>query len=185
MDWQIMGLTAGLGATVYAVAFYLSHHANLGVFLITHFDNMATMAPHDSTVPQLLQLFAATGFAAMFFLFRPTIAAAGTLALREPKVAITPRSIRAKPKKFNPETATLGETFAYNLGYGESGWSHRADVLGKRTAVLALATFANTAMRVFSTVEGTDIGGALGYAGLWAGANVLVGVAYGMLSNDE
>jgi hypothetical protein len=182
MDWQIMLLTAGLGSTVYAITFYLSYFANLGVFLITHFENMSTMSAHDSTIPQLLQLFAATGFAAMLFLFRPTIAAAGAMALREAK---SRAGSRGKPKKFNPETATLGETFAYNLGYGESGWSHRAEVLVKRTAVLALSTFVNTVVRVYGTVEGTDVGGAAGYASLWAGANVLVGVAYGMLSNEE
>jgi hypothetical protein len=180
-DWQIMILTALLGSTVYAVTFYLSYYADLGVFLITHFDNMTSMSAHDSTIIQLLQLFAAMGFSAMYFLFRPTIAAAGTASLRESKS----RGGSRRPKKFNPETATLGETFAWNLGYGENGWSHRAEVLAKRTAVLALGTLVNTTIRVFGTVEGTDLGGALGYAGLWAASNVLVGVAYGLLSNED
>ena len=178
-DWQIMVLTAGLAATLYAVTFYLSYYANLSVFLIVHFDGLPTLVARDSSIPQLVQLFVITGVAAMVFLFRPTIAAAGRPGLTEPK----PRSRRAK--KFNPETATLGETFAYNLGYGETGWSRRAQVLAKRTAVLVACTFANTFVRVFGTVEGTDIVGTLGYAGLWAGANVIVGVAYALLSQEE
>ena len=178
-DWQIMILTALLAASVYASTFYLSYYANLGVFLITHFDDIPSMEAHDSTIPKLVQLFLATGVSAMVFLFRPTIAAAGRAGLTEPK----PRTRRAK--KFNPETATLGETFAYNLGYGESGWSHRAEVLAKRTLVLSACTFANTFVRVYGTVEGTDIVGTLGYAGLWAGVNIVVGVAFGLLSHEE
>lgn len=88
-------------------------------------------------------------------------------------------------KKFNAETATLAETFAYNLGYGETGFTRRAVVLVKRTAVVALCVFVNTVVRVFGTVDGTDIGGSMGYAGLWAVANVLVAVAYGLLSDEE
>lgn len=178
-DWQIMVLTAALAATLYAVTFYLSYYANLSVFLITHFDNIPTMQARDSSIPQLVQLFVVTGIAAMLFLFRPTIAAAGRPGLTEPK----PRS--RKVKKFNPETATLGETFAYNLGYGESGWSRRAQVIAKRTLVLVACTFANTFVRVFGTVEGADVVGALGYAGIWAGANVVVGIAYALLSHEE
>ena len=178
IDWQIMMLTAGLAATLYAVTFYLSYYANLSVFLITHFNDIPSMQARDSSIPQLVQLFVTTGVAAMVFLFRPTVAATGRASLTEPK-----RSRR--PKKFNPETATLGETFAYNLGYGETGWSNRAQVLAKRTAVLAVCTLANTFVRVFGTVEGTDVVGTLGYAGLWAGANVLVGIAYALLGQEE
>ena len=178
-DWQIMVLTAVLGATIYAVAFYLSYKANFTVFLIQHFNDLPTLIAHDSTIPQLLQIFIATGVSSMLFLFRPTIAVSGRPGMTEQK------SRPRRAKKFNPETATLGETFAYNLGYGESGWSRRAEVLAKRTLLLAASTFANTFVRVFGAVEGTDIVGTLGYAGLWAGASVLVGVAYGFLSHEE
>lgn len=79
----------------------------------------------------------------------------------------------------------MGETFAYNLGYGESGWSRRAEVLAKRTAVLAVGTFANTVFRTYVTVDGAEVEGAAGYAALWAGANVLVGLAFGLLGDEE
>lgn len=178
-DWQIMLLTTGLAASVYGLTFYLSYYANLTVFMVVHFKDIISVAVRDSTMLTLAQLFIATGVGAMVFLFRPTIAAAGRPGLTELK----PRTRR--PKKFNPEIATLGETFAYNLGYGESGWSHRAEVLAKRTSVLAACTLANTFVRVYGTVEGSDIVGALGYAGLWAAANIFVGVAFGFLSHED
>jgi hypothetical protein len=174
-DWQIMVLTAVLGATVYAVTFFLSYQTHFSVFLINHFDDMPTVEAHDSSIPQLLQLFAVTGLAAMVFLFRPTIAASNK---PEPK----PRT--KKTRKFNPETATLGETLAHNFKFIEAGWPHRTVVLARRTGVLAFYTLANTVVRVYGTVEGTDIGGSFGYGGLWAAATVLVGVSYGLLSQE-
>ena len=179
-DWQVLASAAGLATAVYALAFYICSYANLGVFLITHFDYVPTMElAHDSTVFKLIQICFVGGVGATQFLFRPTIAASG-LGLKEPRA----RSRRAA-KKFHPETATLAETLAYNLGYGEAGWSHRAEVRAMRVAVLAACTLANTFVRVFGTVQGTDVVGSLFYAALWAGAHGAVGVAYGWLSVEE
>lgn len=174
-DWQIMLLTASLAASVYAVTFYISYQTNFSVFLITHFDDLPTLAPHDSSIMQLLQLFAVTGAAAMLFLFRPTISASS----KPEHKARTKR-----PRKFNPETATLAETLGHNFKVFEQGWPQRMVVLARRTAVLAGFTLANTFVRVYWTVEGTDVGGSLGYGGLWAAATALVGVAFGLLSQE-
>ncbi|KAK3713072.1 hypothetical protein LTR37_008757 [Vermiconidia calcicola] len=178
-DWQIMMWSAALGATVYAVAFSITYYAHFTSFMVVHFDDIPNVGARDSTVGQLMQLFGATGIAAMLFLFRPAISAAGKPQLTEQ------RHRSRKAKKFNPETATLGETFAYNLGYGPSGFSHRVEVLLKRTLVVAAFTFANTFVRVYGTVDKSDATGALAYGGIWAAAHVLVGVGYGVLSNDE
>lgn len=178
MDWQILVLTALLGSTIYAVTFSLLHWANIGIFLITHFEDIPSLdAAHQSSIAALLQLFAITGVAAMFFLFRPAVSAANTSATDT-------KALLKKAKKFSPATASLGETFAYNLGYGENGWSHRAEVLAKRTLVLSACTLLNTFVRVFGTVQGTDIAGSLGYGGLWAGTTVLVAIAYGLIGNE-
>ena len=40
-------------------------------------------------------------------------------------------------------------------------------------------------LTIFVLVQGTDIAGTLGYAGLWAGANVLVAFAYAWLGNEQ
>lgn len=179
-DYQILLVTSALAAAIYAVTFYLSYYLNLGVFLITHFDSIPSLeTAHDPSLPYMLALFSLSGIAAMQFLFRPTFAAAG-----KPVILDSPVKTRRTSKRFQPATATLGETFAYNLGYGETGWSHRAEVLAKRTAVLVVCALANTVVRVFGTVEGTDLAGALGYAGIWVLAHVGVGVGYGWLGQE-
>lgn len=171
-------MTAALAAVVYAVTFYLTYLlGDFSVFLVAHFDYIPTFERmHSATVYTLLQLFTVNGIAAMLFMFRPTMAASG------PPKTMTRR--RSNPKKFKPETATLSETLAHNLGWAEAGLSHRAEVLTKRAGLLILGTLANTFMRVFGTVDGTDVVGSLGYGGLWAAANGLVAVAYGILGQE-
>lgn len=174
-----MGLTTVLAASVYAVFFSLLYYFDLGIFLIRHFENIPSLeTAHESNLPKMVLLFLGSGFAAMLFMFRPTLAAAGKPSLTEAKA----KGRRAK--KFNAETATLGETLAHNLGI-ERHLSHRAEVLISRTGVLIICTVANTFVRVFGTVDGTDIVGSLGYAGLWAVANALVGVVYAWLGNEQ
>ena len=168
-----------LAASVYAVTFSLLYYFDLGVFLISHFDNIPSLdSAHEKNLPKMLALFAGSGIGAMLFLFRPTIAAAGKPTLIETKVK------GRKVKKFNAETATLGETIAHNLGI-DIHLSHRAEVLARRAAVLIACTLGNTFIRIFGTVEGSDVVGALGYAGLWATAHALVGVAYAWLGNEQ
>lgn len=174
-----MALTTVFATCIYAVTFSLLYQFGLGVFLITHFENIPSLdSAHDSNLAKLLLLFSVSGFAAMAFLFRPTLAAAGKPSLVETKAK------GRRPKKFNAETATLGETIAHNLGI-EKQPSHRAQVLLSRTTILIVCTMANTFVRVFGTVEGADIAGSLGYAGLWASAHALVGVVYAWLGNEQ
>lgn len=174
-----MGLTTILAASVYAVTFSLFYYFDLGVFLIQHFDNIPSLeSAHESNLAKMVLLFLGSGFAAMYFLFRPTLAAAGRASLVET------RAKGRRSKKFNAETATLGETIAHNLGL-EKQPSHRAQVLLNRSLVLILCTVANTFVRVYGTIEGTDLAGALGYAGAWAAANALVGVVYAWLGNEQ
>ena len=176
-DWQIDGLTASLAAVVYALTFYLTYMlSGFSVFLVTHFEYVPSLERlHNATLPTLVQSYAISGIAAMLFLFRPAMAAAGA-----PKITAKKRA----SKKFRADTATFTETLAHNLGLGETGLSHRAEVLGKRAAVLVLGTLANTFVRVYGTVHGTDPVGSLGYSGLWAASNFLVAVAYSFLGQE-
>lgn len=178
-DWQIIFLTAALAASVYAVTFSLFYYFDLGVFLISHFDDIPSLeTAHESNLPKMVTLFAASGFGAMLFLFRPTLSAAGKPSLIENK------GKGRKVKKFNAETATLRETIAHNLGMDKQ-LSHRAEVLVKRATVLVACTVANTFVRIFGTIQGTDIAGSLGYAGLWATAHTLVVIVYAWLGNEQ
>lgn len=161
------------------MTFSLFYFLDLGVFLISHFDNIPSLeSAHENNIPKMLALFAASGFGAMMFLFRPTLAAAGKPSLIESKAK------GRKVRKFNPETATLGETLAHNFGLNLQ-LSHRADVLLERAIVLVGCTIANTVVRVWGTVQGTDLVGSLGYAGLWALAHSVVGVVYAWLGNEQ
>ena len=178
-DWQIMLLTTLLAASVYAATFSLLYYFNLGVFLVTHFENILSLeTAHENNLPRMVLLFLGSGFAAMYFLFRPTLAAAGKPTLVET------RAKGRKLRKFNAETATLGETFSHQFGI-DINLSHRAEVLLNRSLVLIGCTVANTFVRVYGTVDGTDLVGSLGYAGLWVGVNALIGVAYAWLGNEQ
>ena len=90
----------------------------------------------------------------------------------------------AAPTKFDSENANLAQTIAYNLGFGPDGSSARTQVLTKRTFVLVLSSFVNTFIRVFATIQGTEIVGALGWSALWAGAGLLTGIAYGWVAEE-
>lgn len=177
LDWQVSLLTAGLAACLYSTIWYFTYlFSDLSVFLITHFESIPTLERlHASTIPALLQLFAGNGVAAMLFMFRPAMAASG------PPKTVTRR--RSGSKKFKAETATLAETLTYNI-WGEAGPSHRGEVLAKRAGVLMLMTMVNTFIRVFGTVDGTDVVGSLGYAALWTSAQGIVAVGYSILGQE-
>lgn len=105
----------------------------------------------------------------MHFLFLPTVSASNRLL-----TALDPIT---KDAPFDPATATLTQTIAYNLGISKEGLSPKTEVLIKRTAALALGSAINTFVRVFGTIEGAEVSGALGWAGLWATAVAIVGAA--------
>lgn len=178
-DGTVLVITCALGTVVYGLTFFLSYYANLGVFLIRHFDSIPSLdKAHDQNFVGMLHMFLLSGVAATYFLFRPAVAEPSRPALTEPK------AVEDKPA-FNPERATLLDTVSYNLGLYGVGWSRRAEVFAWRTLILALGTLANTLVRVYSTVEGTDVVGSLGYGGLWAAAGTMVGFAFAWLGDEQ
>jgi hypothetical protein len=176
-DWQVLGLVSVFGAAIYALTLYTSAFTWLPVYMINHFDNLRTLH-HEREENLMLQVLLAVpaGLATARFLFVPTIAASNKL-LR----ALDPV---ATPSKFDTENANLAQTVAYNLGFGSDGFSARTQVLAKRTSVLVLSSFLNTFARVFVTIEGTELVGALGWSGLWATAGLLTGIAYGWVAEE-
>lgn len=177
-DRTIFTYVAMYGAVVYAVTIYASLYTWLPVYLITHFKDVRSMEmAHASSVAVLMVLFVPIGFASAEFLFMPAIGTRGNPGLTDP-------ALKPHVAKFNPEKATFGETIAWNLGFGEQGWSKRAEVLAKRTLALVGCSFANNVVRIYWTVEGTTLGGALGYAGMWAVAGAATGLAYAYVGNE-
>lgn len=176
-DWQVLSLVTVFGAAIYAVTLYTSAYTWLPVYMVTHFDNLRALhQPRDENLPLQVLLAAPAGLATTRFLFVPAVAASNRLLRAFDAVAA--------PPKFDSETATLGQTLAYNLGFGADGFSARTRVLAKRTVILVLSSFVNTFVRVFGTIEGTEYVGALGWSALWAGAGLLTGLAYGWVAEE-
>ena len=169
-----MGL---LGAAIYTVVIYTSLYTWLPVYLITHFDRVRNMQKaHDSSIPVLLVSFIPIGWATAQFLFVPSVGSRGNPGITDPELY---------PEKtdFDPETATFMETLAFNLGF-KGGFTKRAEVLVKRTAVLTACSVANTFARSLMAVDGTEPFGAAGWASVWGLAAVLTSVAYGFVGNE-
>ncbi|KAK3638279.1 hypothetical protein LTR22_017921 [Elasticomyces elasticus] len=176
-DRLIFALVGMLGASIYSIVIYTSLYTWLPVYLITHFDSIRSVQrAHDASVPLLLLSFIPMGWATSQFLFTPSIGSRGNPGLTDPKIY---------PEKtdFDPETATFGETLAFNLGF-KGGFTKRAQVLVKRSAVLIVCSVANTFTRTLLTVDGTEPFGAAGWAGVWGLAALLTSVAYGFVGNE-
>ena len=173
-DWQVDIVYTVFASTVYGLALFLGYQANLSVFMVTHFDQIQTFEKaHAASVMNLTPLFLGNGLASMYFLFLPSMEAASVPKMKVPQIG-----------KFKPESATLRETIAYNFGFPESGWTPRASVLGRRSLVLLVSVFLNTIVRVFATVQGADIIGAMGYAGMWAFSNAAVAFTFGVMGQE-
>jgi hypothetical protein len=151
-------------ASVYGAAVYLSLWSWLPVFLIETFEEIHTLElAHSAVFPVVLAACMPIGWAAKDFLFSTSIVYA--------------RADLSDHKRFNPKTASLGDTLMWNLGVGQ--FSGREGTLLRRTLLLTAFTLAHSFIRVFGTVEGATMYGAAGWSALWSFAALAVG--YGFL----
>jgi len=162
--------TSVLGAVTYVLPLYLSMTTWLPVHLILHFAGLKTLDPaHTAALPTLLLpvISLPVGYATCKYLFAPAaVDISATMSTDE------------EPDVFDPETATLSETLAWNFFF----WRRlvpRAQEILKRTVLLAAWTAANTAFHGWAEVEGAEGFGALGYAGVWSAGAALTGVVLG------
>lgn len=132
----------------------------LNQFLVTYFDVSTLEAAHLETPVSILAKVFLSGIAAKAFLLNPSIAA-------------QPPSGAETPNDFNPATSDLKQTIKANVWY----FSKRTRTLIQQTIILNAFLFANTIQRCM-TLNGTEISGASGYAGLWVGANVVLALWY-------
>lgn len=161
-DTGVQIYTTLLAAGIYTVVAFASYGLWLPKFLAIHFDGLRDItAAYSQNFPWLILSFLPTGFAAKVFLFTPAAAAKAD-------------NYDKKTAAFNPETATLGETVAYNLW----GYSHRARKLISRTATLVAVGGAHTIVQLYSSLEGTEFAGAAGWSGVWGLAAILTGTAF-------
>lgn len=166
IDRSIQLYMSMFAAAMYSLIVYSSFYTWLPVYMILHFDEVRSLeSAHNAALPVLFAACIPVGYAAKNFLFKPSIA-----------VARTPSFV------FDPKSATLRETVAYNFGFGAS--ESRYSVLVRRTVLLAWFSFLNTFVRVFGTVEGTEAFGAAGWAALWSFAALAVGAGFAWIGES-
>lgn len=160
-SYVISAYTTLFGTAMYAVIVYSSLYTWLPVYLVNNFDSIRTLEhAHGANLPLLFLASLPLGIAAKDFLFGPSIY----------------YSRSAATKEFDAAAATLSETFAYNLGL--SGWGSREEILAKRTVLVVVLTLANSAAKVFGTVEGADPWGAFGWGTVFASAATMAGIGF-------
>lgn len=164
-SFQVTLSTTLLGTAIYSVVLYTALKAGLVTFMVTHFDLPTVEPAHSVSLPQLVIALAPVGWAVRGFLLAPSLGAQTHIG-------------DAKASAFNPATATFTETLRQNVW----GWSKQTKVLLTQTAVLATMVAANTAVQV-SALEGTDVVGAVGYAGVWVLAGLLSAVMFGWVGD--
>lgn len=175
-DLGIRAVIAALGAGLYSIVIYSSFYTWLPTYMAVHFDGLKSLVKaHEAVAFLLAGLFLPLGYGATQFIFVPAIGSAANPGLTDP---------RAEKAVFNPETATFGQTLAYNLGFSPAGFTPRAEILFKRTAVLAASTFVNSLTRSYVTVAGTEFVGAVGWSFIWVVASALTGVAFSWVGDE-
>jgi hypothetical protein len=158
-----------LAGSIYAVALFTAYSTFLPVYLVTYFPNIRSIAPtHSGTYVNLLPMTLLFGLASNALIFTPA-------------AATVPSSMDTKLATFDPETATLKETFWYNIW----GFSTITKVVIKRTATLVLVIGVNTFMQTFVTIEGVEAAGAVAYAGVWMVSTGITGAAIGKVLADD
>ncbi|KAH8815705.1 hypothetical protein F5884DRAFT_663122 [Xylogone sp. PMI_703] len=158
-DSQIQTFITLLTSTIYSVSLSTALATYLPTALAVYFNNLPSLtSAYTSSPVTLFPLCLPLGLAAKSFIFTPATTAAGP-----------------KPKKFDPTTATLSETFWHNVW----GWNVRTKTVIARTAVLMLVSGGSTFVQSFVSLEGVEPLGALAYAGVWAFAALVSGVALG------
>ncbi|OQO00837.1 hypothetical protein B0A48_13524 [Cryoendolithus antarcticus] len=176
-DPSVLLLVTLFGSAIYATTLFASFNTWLPVYMIQYFDKILSLGRvRESNLFLLSVLALPLGAASTQFVFVPAVLASNRLLK-----ALDPITA---PVKFDPKTATLAQTVAWNLGLGPEGFSARTRVLIKRTGVLVLASSVNTTLRVLGTVEGTEVAGVLGWASVWGLAAGMTGVLYGWVAEE-
>jgi hypothetical protein len=165
-DTQIETIVALVATSMFAIPVVGSLTTWLPVHLATYFDGVRTLEPAHTAVfwTMLLSLFP-MGYAARNFIFNP-LANDNTVTLVNKATLAYSSGDKVEVLEFDPETATLTQTIHRNLFWHMYLPPRTQELL--RRAVLAVGwTVANTAFKAYIEVEGAELAGALGWAGVW------------------
>jgi hypothetical protein len=158
--WTII-LCSLLATAIFAVLLEFCFATFLPTWLITHFDHIRDLtAAHlgASGLPLLLVSLIPAGYAAMQFIFVSSTATPPTPV-------------------YTFDTAASG--FMEHVYHNAWGWyTNRQKELITRTLLVAAMTVTETVIHVWGTIEGVELSGALGYAGIWGVSVLLVGASY-------
>jgi len=166
VDRGIQALTSAQSALVYSVVVFLASRYLLPDVLVLYFEGIPTITPaadaallgFGNATMQLLSLL--FGLAARTFIFTPLVATARTAE-------------DERNEEFDPVSATLAQTVAWNLW----GYTTRTKVSLVRTAVAMLVTAVGTYLDTALALKGVEPYGAAVYAGVWVTAALVTGLS--------
>lgn len=167
-DRSISLYTSLAATSIFSLILYSSYATWLPAQLATHFVNIPDISATRAGPagwPILFLTLVPAGWAAREFLF-----AAWARASAESEIEGKSRTSRD------------GEYLAYVLyrkTWGALGAGTR--VLISRTVVLGVMILANTVVQLAGTVKGVDVVGAGVWGGVWAGAALVIGAAFGWM----
>ncbi|KAH9859704.1 hypothetical protein IAQ61_011485 [Plenodomus lingam] len=166
---QVQVSSAILATGVYVVALWAGLKTGvLNAFLIRYFDVISVEYSYLETPVSAAAKVFALGFAVKEFLLNPSIAA-------EP-----PKGAESPTEKFDAAVATLPQTVKHNVWY----FDRRTRTLIIQTLILNAFVFGTTVQKAM-TLNGTDIYGAAGYAGLWVMANTVIALWFGWIGDTS
>ncbi|KEY70262.1 hypothetical protein S7711_04370 [Stachybotrys chartarum IBT 7711] len=168
VDLPLLVYTTALSSAIYTVTLVLSLRLFLPRILILYFDRIPSLEPayaasYAATLPVTLLL----GAAASAFIFTP-FAATGK-AKEDDRIG-----------EFDPVEASLSETVWWNFW----GYTAKAKVVIRRTAIVMLLTGVNTYLNCTRTMYGVESKGALAYALVWVAAAFGTGVSLGLVGGE-
>lgn len=162
-----------LAATsIYAVVLYVSYATWLPQRLVTHFENIPTIAvahAGPAGLPVLFLSLIPAGWATRDFLFVSSTGSSST-------------SQRALSSAASASSGDEGEYLITTLR--RRTWarlSRKTQVLVFRTAILAASVVLNTVIQLAGTVRGVDWEGATAWGAIWAVATCVAGMTFGWI----
>lgn len=166
VDRGIQVLTSLHSSLIYSVVLFLASRTFLPNTFVLHFNGIPTIKPAADAVlfgfgtPLIQVLSLLSGLAARTFIFTPLVTTPPTLEDQE-------------NFEFDPVSATLGQTVAWNLW----GYTSRTKVSIIRTAVAMLFTAVATYMDTALAINGVESYGAVVYASVWVISALVTGLS--------
>jgi hypothetical protein len=159
-------LTSLHSSLIYSVVLFLASRTFLPTTLVLHFNGIPTIQPAADAVlfglgnPTIQVLSLLFGLAARTFIFTPLVA--------------TPLTEQDQENaEFDPASATLGQTVAWNLW----GFTTRTKVSIIRTAVAMLFTAVGAYLDTALAIKGVESYGAVVYASVWVISALVTGLS--------